>query len=205
RLGTRYAVVAVVSGRPAAFLRQQLAGANVAMSGLYGLERALGEGPVHVHPDAARWRDVVERAAVAASGAAPARVTVERKGLSVALHWRVAPEAEVWALEFAADAARRSGLVAHPSRMAVELRPPLDADKGSAVAGLVGGVAAAAFLGDDVGDLPAFAAVSRPGLYPARIAVRSPETPPALIAAADAVVSGPQAALEVLAWLAGPD
>ena len=203
-LGARYARVAVISGRPAGFLREHLgpAGGQVVLSGLYGLEWAQGAGPIHVDVEAERWRDTVEQAATAATRAVPPGATVERKGLSVTLHWRVAREAEPWAMEWARDTAQRTGLVVHPGRMSAELRPPVEADKGSVVARLVDGVSAATFLGDDVGDLPAFAALDRPGLYPARIAVSSSEMAPALAEAADVVVSGPEAALAVLRWLA---
>ena len=46
-------------------------------------------------------------------------------------------------------------------RMAVELRPPVAIDKGTAVDALIDGFAVGAFAGDDTGDLPAFAALRR--------------------------------------------
>ena len=41
--------------------------------------------------------------------------------------------------------------------MAIELRPPIDVDKGDAANALIAGFDVAAFVGDDTGDLPAFA------------------------------------------------
>lgn len=61
RLACRYALVAVVSGRPASFLadRLELADGNrqsgLLATGLYGLETAEGDR-VTSHPDAPQWR-----------------------------------------------------------------------------------------------------------------------------------------------------
>ena len=84
-----------------------------------------------------------------------------------------------------------------------ELRPPLDVDKGTVVRSLVAEhdgrgepLLAAAAFGDDVGDLPAFAALralARPA-GPLRAAVRvaavDAESPAAVADAADLTVPG---------------
>ena len=72
------------------------------------------------------------------------------------LHWRHAPEARRWAHEFAGREEPGSGLRVYPGRMSLELRPPLDVDKGTVVRSLVEGMRAVAVFGDDLGDLPAF-------------------------------------------------
>ena len=210
QLARRYACVAVVSGRPASFLSRHLGPdvieSGVVLVGLYGLERATPEG-IEVHPDAARWRDGVEEVAREAEAEAPGGAVVERKGLSVTLHWRGAADAEAWARSFAGRWAQRTSLVVHPAKRAVELRPPIASDKGTAVAGLARGLGAAVFVGDDVGDLPAFGALrelaGREGVAVRTVAVAGPEAPPELVAAADGTVSGPQGALALLRWLAG--
>ena len=43
--------------------------------------------------------------------------------------------------------------------MSVELHPPVDIDKGTVVADLAADADSALYAGDDVGDLPAFAAL----------------------------------------------
>jgi trehalose 6-phosphate phosphatase len=67
---------------------------------------------------------------------------------------------------------------------------------------LVEAAAAACFLGDDLGDLPAFDALdrlaARSGADVLRVAVRSEEAPPELLARADLVVDGPPGALALL-------
>ena len=204
RLADRYATVAVVSGRPVAFLAQHLglaAGGRLKAVGLYGLEPWGGEAPGDV---GTRWRPVVAEVAAAAEAAAPPGVLVERKGLTVTVHYRTAPEAEAWAGRFAAEQAARTGLVVHPARRSEELRPPVAVDKGTAVAGLVAGLGAACFLGDDQGDLPAFEALdalAATGASVVKVAVASGEAPRALLAAADVVVDGPEGVVELLASL----
>ncbi len=63
------------------------------------------------------------------------------------------------------------------------------------------------FAGDDIGDLPAFAALGRlaaAGVATLAVAVGGPETPEAVLAAADIVVDGPPGLLALLEALAGP-
>jgi len=210
-LARRFGRVAVVSGRPAAFLAEHLGlGAGRAPSalrvvGLYGLELVSGGGQVVVTPEAEAWRPVVARAAAAAEASAPAGARVERKGLSVTLHWREVPEAEEWASRTVGTLAAELGLAAHPARMSVELRPPLAVDKGTVVAGLAEGFAIVAYLGDDVGDLPAFEALddlAASGVSTAKVGVTSPEAPPDLLAVSDVILDGPEAALALLEELA---
>lgn len=213
RLAGIYRRVAVISGRPAAFLAEHLelagrsttgAGEGLLAVGLYGLETAEG-GQVTTDPRAEGWRGVVDEVAARADGAAPGAVLVERKVLSVTLHFRTAPAHGDWAGRYAAEEASRTGLVVHPGRMSVELRPPLPVDKGTVVEGLAGGLGAACFLGDDRGDLPAFAVLDRlaaeRGMATVKVGVRSEEAPDELLDAADLVVDGPEGALEVLSRL----
>jgi trehalose 6-phosphate phosphatase len=202
-LVARFRLVAVVSGRPARFLATQLPVAGLVRVGSYGLER-VGRAGIDLVPEAVPWAPVIAEVAALAGAAAPAPGMVEDKGCSVTLHYRAHPEAEAWARAFAQEQAEARGLVAHAARRSVELRPPLVMDKGTAVAALAAesGIDAACVGGDDAGDLPAFEAVGRLALH-ARVAVRSDEAPPALLAAADVVVDGPAGMLAVLRYLAG--
>jgi len=203
--------VAVVSGRPAGFLAEHLIrrGADVGglrLVGLYGLETVDEHGRVSATPEAEQWRDVVASAAARAERDAPPGGRVEPKGLSVTLHWREHPELEGWAMSAAGRLAGESGLVLHPARRSVELRPPLDIDKGTAVGELVSGFSAACFLGDDLGDLPAFAALDRlasDGTRTVKVAAAGADVPVDVVMAADLVVEGPVGALEFLRALAG--
>lgn len=190
-------VLAVVSGRPVRFLVDALGLDGVTYVGHYGLERWT-DGVVVTDPRVEAFTAAVGGVAAAAERELP-EVRVERKGtVSVGLHWRGrgAEETGARVTAFAARAARETGLDVHPGRMVVELRPPVAVDKGTVVEQLTPGLDVAAFAGDDVGDLAAFAALDRLQdagrlVHAVRIAVRSPEEPPGLVAAADVSVDGP--------------
>ncbi|HVM64561.1 MAG TPA: trehalose-phosphatase [Acidimicrobiales bacterium] len=202
-LVARFRLVAVVSGRPAAFLAQHLPVPGLLRVGSYGLERVV-DGAVELSPEVGPWLPVVAEVVDVARRDAPRGALVEDKGVSVTLHFRGHPETEAWARSFAGEQAAARGLVAHDARRSVELRPPVPMDKGAAVSSLVtdAGLSAACVGGDDAGDLPAFDAVGGLPLG-VRVAVRSEEAPPALLAAADLVVDGPEGMLGVLRYLAG--
>lgn len=188
-------LVAVVSGRPVAFLRTVLAIEGITYVGQYGVQRWDGARVV-TDPRVEPFMAPVEAVAVAASRDLP-EVRVERKdGLAVVLHWRTRPGLADQIRAWAVRAARETGLEAHPAKMAIELRPPVPLDKGSVVEELCAGLAAAAFAGDDAGDLTAFDALDRLATTgrlarAVRIGVESSEAPPQLMARADVRVDGP--------------
>lgn len=198
-LAGRFETVAVLSGRPVAFL-QRLLPPSILLSGLYGLE-TVDRGVRRDHPQAGSWREVIDDVAALSEARGPAGMRVERKGLSLTLHYRTRPEAEPEVRAWAERQAARSGLRTRPARKSFELHPPIEADKGTAVLQLCTGLSAALFLGDDIGDLPAFAALDRladQGVDAVRVAVRSTEAPPALLERADLVVDGPEGAHRLL-------
>lgn len=205
-LAARLGLVAVVSGRPAAFLVGALGHLpGVRLAGLYGMEEVTAQGAVTVSPAAEQWRAAVSEATAMALAEAPAGAQVEPKGLSVTLHWRRAPAAAAWARDLAARAGGRTGLVPHPGRMSLELRPPVATDKGSVVRSMAAGHPVVACFGDDLGDLPAFAVLGElaaAGVAVARVAAVDPETPPEVAEAADVVVAGPEGALGLLSAIA---
>jgi len=207
RLAARFGMVAVISGRPVAFLSDRLKPApGLLLAGLYGLERSGRPGEVVTVPGAEPWRRVVEASVARLESVAPAGVTVESKGLSVTVHWRRNPAQAETAVGLAEGEAATTGLQTHRGRMSIELRPPLAVDKGTVVGELVDGYAAACFVGDDLGDLPAFAALDRAsetrGTVTVKVAAVDDESSPEMAAAADVVVDGPPGALAVLSWLA---
>ncbi len=215
-LARRIALVAVISGRPTAFLADALGQPpGVTLAGLYGLERAL-HGAEH---DA--WAAVIDAVVAEATATAPAGVYVEPKGLTVTLHFRQALDQEGWVEAFAERQHAEHGLLVHPGRHERELRPPLRVDKGTVVRALVrehdeetgrsrapGPLRHLAAFGDDIGDLPAFAALgdlaaaSSEPLDVVRVAAVDRESPAEVAARADLTVRGATGAVELLGALA---
>jgi trehalose 6-phosphate phosphatase len=179
RLVERYALLAVVSGRAGDDVRARLGVDGVVCVGSHGLE---------FEPQAERWRRVL--VAFAADAPWPAE-EIERKGLSLAFHFRCAADEQeaVRTLDAIADSAREQGLVARYGRKVLEVLPPVGSHKGTAVRRLLEehGLRRALAAGDDTTDLDSFAALD--GLDVAvRVAVASEESPSALVGAADLVV-----------------
>ena len=189
RLAGRYALVACISGRTGAEAARLVGVEGVVYVGVHGLELA---------PEAERWREALR------PFAEEDWPWLEDKGLTVAFHWREAPDDEEarLSLEAVAEQARAAGLEAHWGRKVLELRPPVEADKGTAVRALLAerGLGRALYAGDDTTDLDAFRGLD--GLEVAvRVVVASAEGPVDLREAADLVVASPDEQLELLRTL----
>jgi trehalose-phosphatase len=179
RLVAKYALVAVVSGRAGDDVRTRVGVDRVMYVGSHGLE---------LEPENERWSRTL--AAFARDAPWP-RTEIEIKGLAVSFHFRNRKdEAEaVLELDAIAERAREEGLVARYGRKILEVLPPVDSNKGTAVRHMLDdfGLRRALAAGDDTTDLDSFAALE--GLEVAvRVAVASEESPQALVEAADVVV-----------------
>jgi trehalose 6-phosphate phosphatase len=189
RLAGRYALVACVSGRTGDDARR--------LVGVDGL-RYVGSHGLELSPDAARWSEEIHRFASSVDW------PVEDKGLTVSFHYREAADEDA-ALEYlqeVAERARAAGLVPRFGRKVLELRPPVEADKGTAVTTLLeeANLRRALYAGDDTTDLDAFRALDELEVG-VRIAVSSDEAPQELVRAANVVVSSPAELLTLLARL----
>jgi trehalose 6-phosphate phosphatase len=139
---------------------------------------------------------------------APDGIWVEDKGHALVVHTRrtAEPERALAALGGPlAELAASTGLTAAPGRMVIEIRPS-GVDKGTALTALATerDPAAVLFAGDDLGDLPAFAAVRAlraSGRQGVTVASASGEVT-ALAQEADLVVDGPEGVSALLAALA---
>ena len=189
RLVHRYALVACVSGRTGADARRIVGVEGVEYAGVHGLE---------LEPEAEQWR---ERLHDFARSVDWPEQNVEDKGLTVSFHDRLLPEADDAVAEIATRA-REAGLQPLLGRKVLELRPPIEANKGTAVRRLLTdrGLRRALYAGDDTTDLDAFAALDDLEVA-VRVAVVSAEAPPGLREAADVVVESPQAFRELLGLL----
>ena len=213
-LAERYALVGCVSGRAAADARRLVGRGDLAYIGNHGYDRLMpGDAEASPDPalrghedDAARFLE----SAVEGSDLERAALRVEDKGPIRALHWRGAPDedaAEARARELA-ERAREAGLATHWGRKVLEIRPAVETDKGSAIAGLMrdAGIATALYAGDDRTDVDAFRRLREmreAGELRAAvcIGIESAEGPPEVTAEADAVVGGPEELVQALRML----
>jgi trehalose 6-phosphate phosphatase len=186
RLAERYALVACVSGRTGEDARRMVGVDGARYVGAHGLELA---------PDADRWRGEIH------AFAATVDWPIEDKGLTVSFHYRQAEDEDA-ALEYldeVAERARQAGLIPRFGRKVLEIRPPVHADKGTAVTQMLdeSGLRRALYAGDDSTDADGFRALE--GLeVGVRVAVSSDEAPNELIRFADIVVASPAELLQLL-------
>jgi trehalose 6-phosphate phosphatase len=188
RLAERYRLVACVSGRAGEDARRLVGVPGVRIVGNHGLELA-PEAEALAHRIAA-FRDETG-------------LPVEDKGLSLSYHYREAADEEAARseLETVARRAEAAGLVPRWGRKVLEIRPPVEADKGTAVRTLLAesGARRGLYAGDDATDLDAFAGLRAAGLeHTVCIAVGSDEAPPELLATADLAVESPAALAALL-------
>ena len=147
--------VAIVTGRDAADVRRRLDFEPFCVVGNHGADAA------PEHAAAARDLDGVRHLlAGRAEAAQRAGVTVEDKGLSLALHYRLSRHPSQ-AAALIGDMLRGmdAGCRAFPGKMVVNVVPAAVPDKGAAMHRLVRqcGAACAFYVGDDVNDEPVFA------------------------------------------------
>lgn len=191
-LSERAGLVAIVSGRPEAFIRDVLDVPRVDVVGLYGLEGAASIEPAI-------------KAAVRALASTEIGARVEDKGVSLSIHVRGAadPDAAAARLRGPVTAlATGHGLVAFEGKRVIEIAPP-GTRKGGVVRQLItrADPQAAVYAGDDLEDREAFSALDELVGPTCRIAVLGAETPEELRGAADLLVEGPPGLLEVLRTL----
>jgi trehalose 6-phosphate phosphatase len=190
RLAGRYGLVASISGRP---------GAGAArIVGVDGI-RYIGEHGLELDPEAEQWAEKLQ--AFAESVRWPAE---EGKRYTLSFHYRTAADEEAARakLEEVAERALAEGLRPRWGRKVLEIRPPLDVDKGTAVQRLLAetGLRRALYAGDDATDLDAFRGLD--GLEVAvRVAIASGEAPSELGQAADLVLGSPEAFADLLRQL----
>jgi trehalose 6-phosphate phosphatase len=181
RLVGRYLLVACVSGRDGGDARRLVGVDGIEYVGNHGLE--LDPRAAELAGEIRRFREAVG-------------LPVEDKTLSLSYHYREAEDEERarGELEDVAARAQAQGLDARWGRKVLEIRPPVPADKGTAVSTLLerSGARNGLYAGDDTTDLDAFVGLVTAGLdHAVRVAVTSDEGPDELAEAADIVVPGP--------------
>lgn len=157
--------VALVSGRALSFLEQRLGALRLPLAGQHGMERrdAAGRLWIHAAPPAAKCSI---KAALAPVLARHPGLLLEDKGLTLALHYRLAPHLAAYARRLMVRLARAAGtgLEVQFGKRVAEAKPS-GVDKGTAVAEYLGESPfkgrRAVFIGDDLNDEHGFAAVNK--------------------------------------------
>jgi len=200
-------LLAVISGRQVEFLEDRVRVPGVPLLGSYGMEQSW-DGERQLDPEAKTWLHRVRaaRQLLSAQLEFDQGIRLEEKSVSVAVHWRQAPDHDAAGRrvrEVATRVAAETGLRLEPGKLVEELRPPIAMDKGTAVTRLLaqrtsGNLTTLAYVGDDLGDLPALQVVKDDGGY-ALVVDHGHETDQRLLDIADETFDGTDG---FAAWLA---
>jgi len=203
-------LVAAITGRPVQQARAMVGVEGMVYIGNHGLER-WASGTVEFVPGVEGYLDKVAQALRELSKLlALDGIAFEDKGLALSIHYRQCLDRESarrYILERISTAtiAREFSII--EGRMVVELRPPLEVNKGDAMLALVerhrllGGI----YLGDDISDIDAFAAIRSSSKSPSfeglAIGVIEEETSPLVEKEADLTLHGVGDVERFLRWL----
>ena len=215
QVARRYGLVACVTGRQAATARRIVSLGTITYLGNHGAELLRGGATeVELDPDIADWAHRVRAFAereLDDDDLRRLRIRGEDKDIIAAFHWRGAPDqdaAEAF-VRAIGERAEEDGLWTHWGRKVLEVRPPVELDKGRGIEHLLedAGMRAGVYVGDDRTDLDAFAGLRR--LVDAGhleqalcVGVRSDETPSELEAQSDVLVDGTRGVRGLLEALA---
>ena len=214
-LSRRLALVGVVTGRALSDAMRLTGRPDLLHVGNHGYER-LHLGVERSAAGVTPYLSAVAEAAAAVRSASMLDadlegVIVENKRYTASCHYRLttAPnKAEATIRGIIEPIAEAAGLTISTGKMVLEVRPPLTVNKGVAIAELIAEheLRGAVFFGDDVTDIDGFdavrahrAATDFDGLA---VAIVTPESNPAVAAAADLALHGVRECLEVLRRLA---
>ncbi|HEY7848964.1 MAG TPA: trehalose-phosphatase, partial [Ktedonobacterales bacterium] len=214
RLLDEFDLVAAISGRPALDARRLIGIPQMTYIGNHGMERLAPQARIpEIAPEASAFQaaiaDTLHEARVRLSGQ-PGELLFENKGVTASIHYRLAPDPEAarGAIHRALDPlARRHQLRVTEGRMVIELRPPVDRDKGTSVRALVRqrALACALYLGDDRTDEDAFRALrelrAEGACVGIAVAVGHAEAPASLLDAADITLASIAEVPRFIRWV----
>lgn len=200
QLAGRLALVAIISGRSAADSQRLVGATDLVYVGNHGLE-SLIDSELTLHHEARPYRCQIaallhdlETFCAEAPG-----VLIEDKGITASIHYRLAAnptETRLRLLAVVAGSPSAQGLWITEGKRVIEIRPPVLANKGTALCALIDRYAlqSAVYIGDDLTDLDAFNALARlrsERLFRSRsIAVVGTETPDEIRHTADLCLNG---------------
>ncbi len=204
------ALVAAISGRPAAEVKDMIKIDGMVYIGNHGLERWT-EGHSEFPKDAQDYSTVVKDAIKELTPSLSIKgVIIEDKGVTATIHYRLCPEpqsAEKVILAAIDNSPRARSLRIIQEKMAIDLLPPVEVNKGTATLDLIQGynLQGGIYLGNDTTDIDAFRAIhaaSRASnLQGIAIGIISQETPEELMTEADFTLNGVNDVERFLEWV----
>lgn len=212
RLVETLELVAVITGRPARQARRLVGIDGLVYIGNHGLEW-LEDDTLAYHPDVAPHLPYLNlaHATLRRSLADLPGLLIEDKGVTLSVHYRQTLDRAA-ARAAILNAIRSSGCAEHlqvsEGKMVVELRPPVCANKGTALLQLAASyrLAGAIYMGDDLSDIDAFRAIrdwrKRPGRSSVAIGVLSADWSREIALEADITLQSQEDVANLLAWLA---
>lgn len=202
-------LVAVVSGRGAADVRERVGLDELVYAGNHGLER-WRNGGVAVAPAVQPYLDAIQRARQDVEAIAPPGMWVEDKGATLSIHYRGTDDPQKTARDYRPRIlalAEDHDLRMFEGRMIFEIRPPLNMHKGTIFKQLIeeNELDAAVYLGDDTTDADALRTAARlrenGDCFAIGVGVQSPDTPEVVTSSADVLVAGVSGVESFFDWL----
>ncbi len=206
----KLALVAAISGRPAAEVRNMINIDGMVYIGNHGLERWTG-GHLKFLKDVQEYSGIIQAAirelipSLSIKG-----ISIENKGVTASIHYRLCQDpqsAETNILAAIEDSPHARSLRIIQERMAIDLLPPIKVNKGTAILDLIqeynlqGGI----YLGDDLTDVDAFRAIHTAchdsDFQGFAIGITSQEMPEKLTEEADFTLNGVSEVERFLKWV----
>lgn len=203
--------VAVVSGRAAVDAFRMVPIAATWTIGNHGMEWRSPNGEAQVLESARPYAAVVAEAvsALAPSVRAVRGAILEDKQWTLSLHFRLVDQGAVPALEASArDIAAKLGLRVTEGKKVMELRPPIDVNKGTAALdfahriGALEGEGSMLYAGDDRTDEDAFRALRPHGRAVTVRVMGAADDPQRVSTSAELTIDSPEEMRRLLLWLA---
>jgi trehalose 6-phosphate phosphatase len=207
----KLALVAVISGREVAAIKEMVNIDGVQYIGHYGMEW-WQNGKAVLHPEAHSYIPAIRAVAAELETLRSFQeIIIQDKWASISVHYRLSPQPEIAKqkiLELLRNSANTKNLRIIEEKMVIGIVPPVNVDKGTAVTNLIeqNKLAGAIYLGDDTADVPGFHAIrkaKKSGNFDGLgILVVSEEINPGVIKEADFTLDGVKETTLLLKWMA---
>ncbi|MDI9618865.1 trehalose-phosphatase [Methanothermobacter sp.] len=210
RISERYSLLAFISGRPVHEALRMVGVQDAIYVGNHGLEYIIN-GRYKRFREVEEYIPIIRKCALKLKEKSPdENIIFEDKGICYSIHYRQCTDPELTEkriMDILREMSESRGIRVDHGRMLVELKPPVEYNKGFIVRKIIeeSDVSSAVYLGDDVTDADAFRELrkleSERKIKTASIIVLSKEIPDEIKDSASFYVSGVPEVLRFLKWL----